>query len=83
VRIIFATPQVVKNDPESGLSTLKDFSLLVFDGCYRAGEDYSYTYVAKKYVERAPWPIILGMTAAQARTGRRWLRFARPYSMKR
>jgi len=63
-RIIFATPQVVKNDLESGSLSLKDFSLLVFDECHRARKEYAYTDVAKKYVEEASWPIILGMTAS-------------------
>jgi len=63
-RIVFATPQVVKNDLESDYLTLKDFSLLVFDECHRARKEYAYTDVAKKYVEQSPWPIILGMTAS-------------------
>jgi len=63
-RIVFATPQVVKNDLESGNLSLKDFSLLVFDECHRARKEYAYTDVAKKYAEQASWPIILGMTAS-------------------
>jgi len=63
-RIIFATPQVVKNDLESGILSLKNFSFLVFDECHRARKEYAYTDVAKKYVEQASWPIILGMTAS-------------------
>jgi Fanconi anemia group M protein len=63
-RIIFATPQIVRNDLESGFLSLKDFSFLVFDECHRARKQYAYTYVAKKYVEQASWPIILGMTAS-------------------
>jgi len=63
-RIIFATPQVVKNDLENGYLTLKEFSLLVFDECHRARKEYAYTDVAKKYVEQSPWPMILGMTAS-------------------
>jgi len=63
-RIIFATPQVVKNDLESGILSLKNFSLLVFDECHRARKEYAYTDVAKKYVEEASWPVILGMTAS-------------------
>ena len=63
-RIVFATPQIVKNDLESGALSLQNFSLLVFDECHRARKDYAYTVVAKKYVEQALWPIILGMTAS-------------------
>lgn len=63
-RIIFATPQVVRNDLMRNYIDVKDFSLMVFDECHRATKDYAYTYVAKKYMERSPWPIILGTTAS-------------------
>lgn len=62
-RIYFATPQVVDNDHELGMS-LKDFGLLVFDECHRARKNYAYTRVAQAYVEEAPYPIILGLTAS-------------------
>src|SRR5208282_3172008 len=59
-RIIFATPQVVKNDlAENAQLTLKDFSLLVFDECHRARKEYAYTDVARKYVEQSAWPMLL------------------------
>jgi ERCC4-related helicase len=63
-KIIFATPQIVRNDLESEIFSLRNFNLLIFDECHRARKDYAYTYVAKKYVEQAQWPIILGMTAS-------------------
>ena len=63
-KIVFATPQIVKNDIENKILTLRDFSLLVFDECHRARKDYAYTNVAQKYVEQSSWPIILGMTAS-------------------
>ncbi|MCW3976002.1 MAG: helicase-related protein [Candidatus Bathyarchaeota archaeon] len=63
-KIIFATPQVVKNDLKSENMTLGNFSLLIFDECHRARKDYAYTFVAKKYSEQSGWPIILGMTAS-------------------
>ncbi|MEW6592584.1 MAG: helicase-related protein [Candidatus Hadarchaeota archaeon] len=62
-RLYFATPQVVHNDSESGLS-LKDFSLLVFDECHRARKNYSYTKVAQAYVRDSQHPMILGTTAS-------------------
>ncbi|MFH1821089.1 MAG: helicase-related protein [Methanobacteriota archaeon] len=62
-RIYFATPQVVNNDHGLGMS-LKDFSLIVFDECHRARKNYAYTRVAKAYVNEAPYPIILGLTAS-------------------
>ncbi|MEM3755192.1 MAG: DEAD/DEAH box helicase, partial [Candidatus Bathyarchaeia archaeon] len=63
-RIIFATPQVVKNDLENGILSLKDFCLLVFDECHRARKDYAYTAIAKYYFEQCNWPLILGITAS-------------------
>ena len=63
-RIIFATPQIVRNDTESGILSLENFSLLVFDECHRARKDYAYTAVARQYIKQARWPIILGMTAS-------------------
>ena len=63
-RIIFATPQVVKNDIQDASLTVEDFSVLIFDECHRARKDYAYTDVAKKYVEQSRWPMILGMTAS-------------------
>jgi Fanconi anemia group M protein len=62
-RVYFATPQVVSNDHELGLK-LDEFSLIVFDECHRARKNYAYTKVAKAYVEEAPHPIILGITAS-------------------
>jgi ERCC4-related helicase len=63
-RLLFATPQVVKNDLIREYIDLRQFSLIVFDECHRATRDYAYTYVAKKYMEKSPWPIILGTTAS-------------------
>jgi len=63
-KVFFATPQVVRNDLESGRLSLKNFSFIVFDECHRARKNYAYTLVAKKYVEQARWPIIMATTAS-------------------
>jgi len=63
-RIVFATPQVVRNDLLEGRLSLKDFGLLVFDECHRAVKEYAYTEVAKTYVSESIYPLILGMTAS-------------------
>ncbi|UCC32991.1 MAG: DEAD/DEAH box helicase [Candidatus Bathyarchaeota archaeon] len=63
-KVFFATPQVVRNDLESGRLSLKDFSLVVFDECHRARKNYSYTRVARRYVEQARWPVIMAATAS-------------------
>jgi Fanconi anemia group M protein len=63
-RIVFATPQVVKNDILIDGLSLRDFGLLVFDECHRAVKEYAYTEVAQQYVKHSDYPLILGMTAS-------------------
>jgi ERCC4-related helicase len=64
VRLIFATPEIVKNDLNEGRLRLRDFSLLVFDEAHKAVKDYSYALVAKEYVSQSRYPMILGLTAS-------------------
>jgi ERCC4-related helicase len=64
-RVVFATPEVVRNDLLRGRLSLKGFGLLVFDECHRSVKEYAYTDVASSYVKsRPPYPLILGMTAS-------------------
>jgi Fanconi anemia group M protein len=64
-RIVFATPEVVRNDLlEKRLPNLDGFALLIFDECHRAVKEYAYTEVASSYLKSAPYPLILGMTAS-------------------
>lgn len=63
-RLIFATPQVVRNDLLTKKLNLKDFGLLIFDECHRAVKEYAYTEVARQYVEQSEYPLLLGMTAS-------------------
>jgi ERCC4-related helicase len=63
-KVFFATPQVVRNDVESGRLFLENFSLIVFDECHRARKNYAYTLVAERYVEQARWPTIMATTAS-------------------
>jgi ERCC4-related helicase len=64
VRLIFATPEVVKNDLNEGRLLLRDFSLLVFDEAHKAVKDYSYALIAKEYISQYRYPLILGLTAS-------------------
>lgn len=64
IRLLFATPEVVKNDLDQGRLHLSDFSLLVFDEAHRAVKDYSYTSIAKEYINQSSNPVILAMTAS-------------------
>lgn len=64
VRLVFATPEVVRNDLEEGRLHLKDFILLVFDEAHRSVKDYAYTSIAREYVGQSMHPVILAMTAS-------------------
>jgi Fanconi anemia group M protein len=63
-RLVFATPEVVKNDLVEGRLSLDEFGLLVFDEAHRAVKDYAYTLIAKYYVRQSSHPVILAMTAS-------------------
>jgi len=63
-RVFFSTPEVVRNDLSEGRLNLRDFGLLVFDEAHRAVKEYAYTEIARRYVEQAEYPVILGMTAS-------------------
>jgi Fanconi anemia group M protein len=62
--IIFATPQVIKNDLLSGAYTLADVTLMIVDECHRAVGNYAYVFIASVYRESARSPLILAMTAS-------------------
>jgi len=63
-RVVFSTPQVVRNDLMAGGLSLEDNCLLVFDECHRAVKNYAYTDVARFYASQAKYPLMLGMTAS-------------------
>jgi ERCC4-related helicase len=63
-RVVFSTPQVVRNDLLEHRLKLEKYGLLVFDECHRAVGKYAYTDIAKFYVSQAEYPLILGMTAS-------------------
>src|SRR5512136_1802070 len=62
--VIFATPQVVKNDLIVGRYTLQDVTLLIVDECHRATGNYAYVFLAQRYLATAGKPLILAMTAS-------------------
>ena len=64
IRLVFATPEVVKNDIEENRLSLNDFTLLVFVEAHRAVKDYAYTFIAKEYVKQSIYPLILALTAS-------------------
>jgi Fanconi anemia group M protein len=63
-KIIFATPQTIKNDLGKGRLSLKDFSLIVIDETHHAVGGYAYPYVVERYIEEAENQRILGLTAS-------------------
>jgi ERCC4-related helicase len=63
-RLVFATPEVVRNDLLDNRLMLNDYSLLIFDEAHRAVKDYAYTVIARKYIDQSEYPVILGMTAS-------------------
>src|SRR3989344_1391345 len=50
--IVFSTPQCIANDVKERLYDLSQVSLLIEDEAHRCVKNYSYTYVAKKYIEQ-------------------------------
>ncbi|MGA7367929.1 MAG: helicase-related protein [Nitrososphaeraceae archaeon] len=71
IRLIFATPEVVRNDLLDNRLSLNEFSLLIFDEAHRAVKDYAYTTIARKYVDQSEYPVILAMTASPGSDTRR------------
>lgn len=63
-RLVFATPEVVRNDILNQGLRLSGFGLIVVDECHRAVKEYAYTEVCGAYLRDAPYPLILGMTAS-------------------
>jgi Fanconi anemia group M protein len=62
--IVFSTPQCVANDVANRLYNLEEVCLLIEDEAHRCVKNYSYNYVAKKYMETSKHPRILGLTAS-------------------
>ncbi len=68
IKVAFMTPQVLQNDLISGLYSIKDVSLMIFDECHRAVGDYAYCFLAKKYTDLSKNSQILGLTASPGST---------------
>lgn len=63
-RLIFATPEVIRNDVSERRYSLEQVCLLVFDEAHRCVRDYAYSQVAEAYKREASDPLILGLTAS-------------------
>jgi Fanconi anemia group M protein len=60
--VIIATPQTITNDIKNGLTSMRDFGVVIFDECHRAVGKYAYTYLANECV--ALGICIVGLTAS-------------------
>jgi len=67
-KLLFATPQTIKNDIERRVLDLSDFSLLVLDEAHHAIGNYAYPFISKKYRQEAENPRILALTASPGGT---------------
>jgi ERCC4-related helicase len=63
-KLIFATPEVIRNDVAGDRYDLRNVSLIVFDEAHRCVRDYAYSDVAQAYKTQAANPLILGLTAS-------------------
>jgi len=63
-KLVFATPEVIRNDVTNGRYDLGKVCLIVFDEAHRCVQDYAYTSVAEAYKSRASEPLILALTAS-------------------
>ncbi len=63
--IIAATPQTIENDILTGKLSLEDVQLMIFDEAHRAVKDYSYVFLAQKYMQKNPeTKRVLALTAS-------------------
>jgi Fanconi anemia group M protein len=63
-RLVFATPEVIRNDVHEHRYTLTTVCLVVFDEAHRCVKEYAYSEVAEAYKREALNPLILGLTAS-------------------
>lgn len=63
-RLVFATPEVIRNDVLEHRYGLTAVCLVVFDEAHRCVKEYAYSEVAEAYKREALNPLILGLTAS-------------------
>jgi ERCC4-related helicase len=63
-QLIISTPQVIENDLLGKKIGLENVSCIIFDEAHRATGNYSYVYIAEKYLQQNPDPLVLGITAS-------------------
>lgn len=68
--IIIATPQVIRNDVDSGLIHLADVGLLIIDEAHHAKGNHATGQVADRYQTQAKEPWLVAATASPGSTQR-------------
>jgi ERCC4-related helicase len=63
-RILFYTPQTLRNDLVNKKYSLEEVSLVVFDEAHHASGEFPYTLIADTYMEQNPDGTILALTAS-------------------
>jgi Fanconi anemia group M protein len=63
-KLLFATPEVIRNDVLEQRYTLSAVCLMVFDEAHRCVKEYAYSEVAEAYKREASNALILGLTAS-------------------
>jgi len=63
-QVVVSTPQVIENDLLGKKIDLENVSCIIFDEAHRATGDYSYVYIAEKYMQQNKEPLVLGITAS-------------------
>lgn len=63
-KLIFATPQVVRNDVKKGVLSLEDCSLLVVDEAHHCTGEHAMAEAAEMYVSQSKSPLVLATTAS-------------------
>jgi len=63
-QLVISTPQVIENDLLGKKINLDKVSCIIFDEAHRATGNYSYVYIAEKYMQQNPDPLVLGITAS-------------------
>jgi len=67
-RLVFSTPQCIKNDLVEGRISLSNVSLVVFDEAHHGVQDYAYVYIANEYKRQAREFKVLALTASPGGT---------------
>ena len=62
--IVIATPQVVRNDVQNGLTHLGDVALLIVDEAHRATGNHAMAQVGDLFAEQNPEGLVLAATAS-------------------